>query len=123
MFPSNEMNYCHKSDIIFVVGTTVNLEELSYEILAVVRKKKGTMTKLFNIVVVTVLVSTTYLGQADGVAKYSYHSEDALGPANWANVDVEDNQCGGDTQSPIAIVSRSCDMYANYRFIVSSMRA
>jgi carbonic anhydrase len=81
------------------------------------------MTKLFHIVAGAVMVSTTTyltLVQADGAAKYSYHSEDDLGPANWADVDVEDNQCGGDTQSPIAIDSRSCDMYANYRFIVSS---
>ena len=51
-------------------------------------------------------------------ALYSYEMDDRFGPPRWSEVVVDNNQCGGKTQSPIAIDFSKCTKYANYRFKV-----
>jgi carbonic anhydrase len=52
------------------------------------------------------------------VGEYSYDITAPLGPPNWASVEIEDNQCGGLSQSPIAITSMECSEYSDYKFEV-----
>jgi carbonic anhydrase len=55
--------------------------------------------------------------------QYSYDPADPFGPANWASVNVPNNQCGGMKNSPIAIQSAACDTFQDYELKVSSMYA
>lgn len=52
---------------------------------------------------------------------FNYDDNDAdKGPAAWANLPLDDNQCGGDSNSPIALESRACDIFEEYVFTVSA---
>lgn len=52
--------------------------------------------------------------------KFEYDPSSELGPQNWAELDIESNQCGGMRQSGINIESSSCSEYdAPYTFSVS----
>jgi carbonic anhydrase len=52
------------------------------------------------------------------LGEYSYDPDHPLGPASWADVELEGNQCGGNEQSPIAIESIDCTEYADYKLTV-----
>ena len=55
-----------------------------------------------------------------GEGKFSYDIEAADGPLNWADLDIENNQCGGMSQSGIDIPTGPCDeIMADYVFTVS----
>lgn len=55
-----------------------------------------------------------------GEGSFSYDPDSADGPASWATLQIPENQCGGDAQSPINIVtSVVCDEKdVDYRFDV-----
>ena len=62
--------------------------------------------------------------QDDGgeAAEFSYIPDDEdYGPYAWADLDMDNNQCGGYSNSPIAIEKTHCDLRADYNFTVSSL--
>ena len=75
------------------------------------------------------LLITVYafaLVEASG-SSYDYNSTDQdRGPAHWfALTDIDNNNCGGQKQSPIDIATSmtggtsGCDLYKDYKFLVS----
>jgi carbonic anhydrase len=55
-----------------------------------------------------------------GEGKFSFDPAAADGPQNWATLDIENNQCGGNAQSGINIPTGPCDeLMADYTFNVS----
>jgi hypothetical protein len=81
-----------------------------------------TMTPFQNLVLMLLsLLSTNIVVHAakSSASMFSYDITDMeLGPLGWGTLDMEDNQCGGSVQSPIAIETTSCTEYANYIFTV-----
>jgi carbonic anhydrase len=49
-----------------------------------------------------------------GKGVYSYDKDSDIGPANWAFLNIPNNQCGGSKNSPIAVSSGECTDYADY---------
>jgi carbonic anhydrase len=47
---------------------------------------------------------------------FSYNPNSEVGPDNWGSLAIADNQCGGDSNSPIDLYSRPCDVFADYEF-------
>ena len=47
-----------------------------------------------------VVLAATTIAQAATDAAYSYDLSKATGPQFWAQLDIPDNQCGGDSNSP-----------------------
>lgn len=52
-------------------------------------------------------------------ATFSYDPHAETGPDNWGKLDIENNQCNGMSNSPIAIETHHCDRYEDYVFNVS----
>jgi carbonic anhydrase len=74
-----------------------------------------------NALVALLLAScSAVVSAADGV--YSYDPDNEFGPANWAKVKVENNQCGGLKNSPIAVQTAACDEFQDYKLTVSTDR-
>ena len=58
-----------------------------------------------------------------GAGPYCYDEGTECGPENWANLDPEvvpNNECGGDSNSPIAVDNDGCTVFADYSLTVSS---
>lgn len=49
---------------------------------------------------------------------FNYDPNSEAGPDNWGSLAIADNQCGGDSNSPIDLYSRPCDVFADYEFTV-----
>jgi carbonic anhydrase len=62
-----------------------------------------------------------FTSAADGV--YSYDSASPFGPANWGDVVLDNNQCNGRKNSPIAVEDPGCTIYADYNLNVSVTEA
>ena len=56
---------------------------------------------------------------AETAASFSYDLHATTGPDNWGKLDIENNQCGGTSNSPIAITTHDCDRYEDYVLNVS----
>ena len=67
---------------------------------------------------VTVTITNVAVVRAQDGA-YSYDPANEFGPDNWASVVVEDNQCGGLKQSPIAVSTMDCTDFEDYTLTVS----
>ena len=68
-----------------------------------------------------VVLAATTIAQAATDAAYSYDLSKATGPQFWAQLDIPDNQCGGDSNSPINVERKSeCDRIEDYTLVVSS---
>jgi hypothetical protein len=69
------------------------------------------------------LLASPLLSKAEGEVEFSYDPNASNGPNNWKDLLYEDghteNTCGGDSNSPIAIVGSSCNKNADYVFTVS----
>jgi carbonic anhydrase len=58
-----------------------------------------------------------------GEGKFSYDLEAEDGPLKWADLDIENNKCGGMAQSGINVPTGPCDeVMADYVFNVSSYK-
>jgi carbonic anhydrase len=71
----------------------------------------------------TVSILALLIGSASAAksAKYDYDSGSDVGPQNWGNLSIADNQCGGNIQSGIDVPTGACDeTNADYVFNVSS---
>jgi len=50
---------------------------------------------------------------------FNYDPNDSHGPDYWADLELEtENACGGDLNSPIALETSGCAMFADYQFKV-----
>jgi carbonic anhydrase len=66
----------------------------------------------------SVTAPTVTLVHAATGAAFSYDPEAENGPANWSKLEIDGNQCGGSSNSPIAVYTRACDRWGNYEFQV-----
>jgi hypothetical protein len=73
---------------------------------------------LAAILLFTVTAPTFTFVNADTGAAFSYDPEAANGPANWGKLEIDGNQCGEKSNSPIAVYTRACDRWGNYEFQV-----
>ena len=75
------------------------------------------LSSALSLLLAVVVLPTTKASEV----KFSYDPASEFGPQNWANLTIENNQCGGQRQSGIDIVSSSCGEYdAVYSFNVST---
>jgi hypothetical protein len=65
------------------------------------------------------LAPLTHLTLVDAAPAYSYDPFSDVGPDLWKALLMEDNQCGGTSNSPIALESEACTVFADYSFGVS----
>jgi carbonic anhydrase len=73
----------------------------------------------FTTQMVFLVVASTSTRTCDA-EQFAYDPASEFGPQNWAALDIENNQCGGNAQSGIDIASSSCNEYeATYTFNVS----
>ena len=73
-------------------------------------------TMLYSrIVVLAFFVRQTFAAGGD----FSYDPASDKGPANWGSLELEGNQCDGTANSPIAVITTSCDKFADYGLNVS----
>jgi hypothetical protein len=63
---------------------------------------------------------TATLVHADTSVAFSYDPLSDVGPANWGLLPLDGNQCDGEKNSPIAVATSACTLYANYHFDVST---
>jgi carbonic anhydrase len=73
-------------------------------------------TGLILAALLTMLLTPAVRG-SDGVA-YSYDPSSSVGPEFWKDLVMDSNQCGGISNSPIAVESQPCTTYADYTFTV-----
>jgi len=53
---------------------------------------------------------------------FSYNNASPVGPEFWKDLEMEENECGGDSNSPVAIdKSSTCDAMADYKLGVSRL--
>jgi carbonic anhydrase len=53
---------------------------------------------------------------------YSYDPSSSVGPEFWKDLVMDSNQCGGISNSPIALESQQCTTFADYTFTVRCAR-
>ncbi len=53
-------------------------------------------------------------------AAFSYDPDADNGPDHWKDLEIDGNQCGGESNSPIAVETHGCDRYEEYTMSVSS---
>jgi carbonic anhydrase len=75
--------------------------------------------------IVSFLAAASLMGHANaaGGAVFSYDPTADLGPSNWGDVDVDDNQCEGEKNSPIAVEKSACTRFEDYSFSVSTVKS
>jgi carbonic anhydrase len=77
------------------------------------------MTLLNTVLLLLVVVTPTSTTGRILEEEFSYDPLSEFGPQNWAELNIENNQCGGKAQSGIDIASSSCNEYnAAYTFNV-----
>jgi carbonic anhydrase len=59
---------------------------------------------------------TAVLGAEE--VEFSYDPASDVGPEFWKDLEMENNQCGGTSNSPIALSSQKCTSFADYKFTV-----
>jgi carbonic anhydrase len=62
------------------------------------------------------LQMTAVLGA--GEVEFSYDPASDVGPEFWKDLEMDNNQCGGTSNSPIALSSQKCTSFADYKFTV-----
>jgi carbonic anhydrase len=74
--------------------------------------------------IVSFLAAASLMGHANaaGGAVFSYDPTADLGPSNWGDVDVDDNKCEGEKNSPIAVEKSACTRFEDYSFSVSTVK-
>ena len=78
---------------------------------------KTVATQMLLLVVLSTMTPSTHATEEN----FSYDPSSEFGPQHWAELDIENNQCGGNAQSGINIESSSCNEYnATYIFNVSN---
>lgn len=63
----------------------------------------------------------THRKLVDASPAYSYDPFSDVGPDVWKALVMDDNQCGGTSNSPIALESEACTVFADYKFDVSQL--
>jgi carbonic anhydrase len=53
---------------------------------------------------------------------FNYDPNSPKGPEFWKDIALENNQCGGTSNSPIALESMPCTMFEDYKFEVRTRR-
>jgi carbonic anhydrase len=74
--------------------------------------------------IVSFLAAASLVGSANaaGGVVFSYDPTSELGPSKWGDLDVADNACTGESNSPIAVDSSGCTRFEDYSFSVSTMK-
>ena len=67
-------------------------------------------------------LSTLLVAHADN-GSFSYDPSSSSGPANWGKLNVTNNECSGQKNSPIAVETHPCDRFEDYTFNVSCNQA
>jgi carbonic anhydrase len=52
-------------------------------------------------------------------AAFSYDPDSVVGPSSWGDLEIDGNACNGESNSPIAVTTGSCDRYEDYEMDVS----
>jgi carbonic anhydrase len=78
------------------------------------------ITRLASLVALAAFTFLSFLKACEG-ASYNYDSSSSIGPDQWASLAIDNNQCGGSKNSPIAVETTACDTYADYTLTVSVM--
>jgi hypothetical protein len=61
------------------------------------------------------------LAAAEGLSAFNYDPNSPKGPEFWKDLtDVENNQCGGTSNSPIALETTACTLFEDYQFEVNT---
>ena len=76
--------------------------------------------KLSSLAIALFFASSTSTAIAEEVA-FSYDPDSATGPAYWGDLNLEDNQCDGESNSPIDVQTFDCDVFASYMLRVSNI--
>ena len=74
---------------------------------------------LYAQVALLFLAPLTRYKLVDAAPAYSYDPFSNVGPDLWKALAMEGNQCGGTSNSPIALESEACTLFADYSFDVS----
>ena len=49
---------------------------------------------------------------------FSYNPDSPVGPSNWGTLAIDNNQCSGQKNSPIAVNTSPCDVKKDYTLLV-----
>lgn len=60
----------------------------------------------------------THAQGASSEVEFSYDPASDVGPEFWKDLEIENNQCGGTSNSPIALETAKCTSFADYKFTV-----
>ena len=76
---------------------------------------------MIMIMILAAVTTTNTVAAASSEVDFSYDFSSDVGPDSWKDLEVEDNQCGGASNSPIALVSKRCTSHADYKFSVRNV--
>jgi carbonic anhydrase len=54
---------------------------------------------------------------------FSYDPNSEFGPSKWGDLDIDGNECTGESNSPIAVETSGCTRFEDYSFSVSTWSA
>jgi hypothetical protein len=80
------------------------------------RTRTGTGTGLGVALLRTILATTASASSSE--VEFSYDPSSNIGPEYWKDLQVDNNQCGGLSNSPIALQTKPCTTFADYTFTV-----
>jgi hypothetical protein len=86
------------------------------------RRRRAALGAAGPLLTVAILLASSVVPAAvsssSSEVDFSYDPYSDIGPSHWKDLQVEDNQCGGSSNSPVALETKPCTSRANYKFTV-----
>jgi hypothetical protein len=75
------------------------------------------------VAILSFLAAAPLMGtSAESGATFSYDPNSELGPSHWGDLEIDHNECNGESNSPIAVETSGCTRFENYNFSVSTVK-